>query len=395
MVNESIPAKLFLPPNEIETGAAEQIGNLCRLPFAHSHIAIMPDVHQGYGMPIGGVMAAKGVVVPNAVGVDIGCGVACCRLPPHIKPGRGELNEITDCIYNDVPLGTNRHSSPLLSLTDFIDRMPRGFDPPDQVAEQPEKANLQLGTLGGGNHFIEIQKDDDGRAYVMIHSGSRNLGHAVATKHNLIARELCYLWGQTLPLSLDMAYLPVGTREGQKYLNDMHFCVLYARLNRELLMRQVLGIINEILAPGWSGFNAAAETTDIAHNYAAVEYHYGEHVYVHRKGATPAFRGQYGLIPGCQGSHSYIVRGLGNPESFMSCSHGAGRVFSRTAARKNLDLATEQTRLNDTGVIHRMNSSNKLDEAPGAYKDIEVVMERQKSLVEIVTRLTPIAVIKG
>jgi len=243
--------------------------------------------------------------------------------------------------------------------------------------------------LGGGNHFIEIQKGSDGHIWIMIHSGSRNLGFKVANHYNKLAVELNEKWHSSVPKSWELAFLPVDSEEGQAYIKEMQYCVDFALANRELMMGRVkLEFVDQY------GPQVDFEPMiNIAHNYASLENHLGQNVWVHRKGATKATEGLVGIIPGSQGTKSYIVEGLGNPESFMSCSHGAGRKMGRRQAKENLDLKKEQEKLK--GIIHSVRSANDLDEAPGSYKNIETVMENQKDLVKILVTLKPLAVIKS
>jgi len=264
-----------------------------------------------------------------------------------------------------------------------------------------------FGLSNKSNHFIEIQKDEDNYIWAMIHSGSRNLGKKVADHYNNIAKELNHKWYSSVPKKYDLAFLPLDSQEGQDYLNEMQYCADFAFANRSVMMRRVLRTFQSVLDVKLLCFNSdelekpgpdyidTAEPINIAHNYASLENHYGKNVVVHRKGATLAREGTIGIIPGSQGTASYIVRGLGNPESFNSCSHGAGRKMGRKQAQRSLNLEAEQKRLDDKGIIHSIRNVKDLDEASGAYKDIDVVMEEQKDLVEIVTKLEPIAVIKG
>ncbi len=373
--------KLWL--DDIEEGALAQAYNLAKLPFTFKHVAIMPDAHQGYGMPIGGVLATRGVVIPNAVGVDIGCGMIAMQTSLGvIDPPR--LKRILSKIRLYIPMGFNKHQR---ELVDY--RMPvyQG-DSPAIVDREYENARRSLGTLGGGNHFIEFQIDDLGFLWVMIHSGSRNLGKQVADHYNKVAKKLNAQWHTSVPTCLDLAFLPVDSAQGQAYLTEMDYCIRFALANRSYMMSRINAVIEEVIG----SFDVISEA-NVAHNYVRTENHFGTNVMVHRKGATSAREGQIGIIPGSQGTASYIVRGLGNPESYMSCSHGAGRQMSRTRARKELSLEDEQNRLQ--GVIHGLRDAKDLDEAPGAYKDIDKVMANQQDLVEIVHRLRPIAVIKG
>lgn len=373
----------------LDDHAREEVDNLCRLPFIHHHLALMPDAHGGKGMPIGGVLATKGVVVPNAVGVDIGCGVCAVKtsvrvfdIPPE-KLRKGILRGIRQ----RIPLGREHHK------TAQDDRfMPQGFhiDSMTVVKSQLESARKQIGTLGGGNHFIELQKDEEGSLWIMIHSGSRNLGKKVGDYYNEKAAVLNRRWYSSVSPELNLPFFPVKTEEFRQYWAEMEYCVAFALCNRRLMMERIQESILDVLP----------ETTfepmiNIAHNYAKWEEHFGEHCIVHRKGATLATAGSVGIIPGSQGTCSYITEGLGNPDSFTSCSHGAGRRLSRTQARAELSLEEEVARLEKMGIVHAVRNKEDLDEATGAYKNIDEVMAAQSDLVKIRTKLLPIAVIKG
>jgi len=268
------------------------------------------------------------------------------------------------------------------------------------VSSEFDNAVKSLGTLGGGNHFIEIQNGDDGHIWIMIHSGSRNLGFKVANHYNKLSQELNEKWHSSVPKEQGLAFLPVDSEGGQNYIKEMNYCVEFALANRKLMMDRVLEIFdnetkrfNNITAQKLIG--SVEPMINIAHNYASLENHFGQNVWVHRKGATKATEGLTGIIPGSQGTASYIVEGLGNKESFMSCSHGAGRKMSRTKAKNELDLKKEIKKLDNKGVIHGIRCKNDLDEASSAYKDIEEVMDNQKDLVKILVKLSPLAVIKG
>ena len=382
---EKIPIKLWL--DDIEDGALEQAKNLANLPFVFRHIALMPDAHLGYGMPIGGVMATMGVVVPNAVGVDIGCGMLAVRTS-LADIDIQTLKKMMGAIRKVVPVGFNHQKEKQknwLSVSEFNELL--GWS----VIEKEYGASLkQIGTLGGGNHFIEIQKGDDGYIWIMIHSGSRNIGYKVAKHYNNIAIEKNKKWFSSVPLGGDLAFLPLETEEGQNYLIEMHHCVQFALYNRQLMLDNIKEqFLTEFPDTRFH------ETINIAHNYAAIEHHFNQNVMVHRKGATSAKVGEFGIIPGSQGACSYIVKGLGNPESFESCSHGAGRKMGRKQAQRELNLEETKQLLDNLGVVHGVRNVKDLDEAPGAYKNIDEVMENQTDLVEIVTKLTPLAVIKG
>jgi tRNA-splicing ligase RtcB len=251
------------------------------------------------------------------------------------------------------------------------------------------KAKYQLGTLGGGNHFIEIQKGDDGYIWIMLHSGSRNFGLKIANVYHKKASALCSKWYSYLP-DKDLAFLPIDTPEAKEYLEAMDYALSFAKENRYLMMNNIKTCFRDVISN-----IAYGDLTDVHHNYANMENHFGTNVMVHRKGATSAKLGEKGIIPGSQGTASYIVEGLGNPQSFMSCSHGAGRKMGRKQASRELNLKNEIEKLDAQGIIHSIRTKDDLDEASGAYKDIDVVMRNQEDLVKILVKLKPIAVIKG
>ena len=377
---EKLPIKSWV--TDLEEGTLEQVKNLANLQFAFRHIALMPDAHLGNGMPIGGILATEKVVVPNAVGVDIGCGMISVKTTVK-SMDKEVLKQIMGIIREKVPVGFNKHSEPC-----DISEMPEQKEDCKIVLEQFQNARKSLGTLGGGNHFIEIQKGDDNFIWIMIHSGSRNLGHKVCGHYNNLAKKLNEKWHSEV--QADLAFLPLDTKEGKDYMKEMNYCLEFAQKNREKMMGEVRKAFLEFLPN-----TEFIEPININHNDAKFENHFNKNVVVHRKGATPASEGQLGIIPGSQGTFSFIVRGLGNPESFKSCSHGAGRKMGRNVARRTLSMKKEIENLDKKGIIHAIRNEIDLDEAPGAYKDIEEVMENQKDLTEVVTKLEPLAVIKG
>lgn len=387
ITSEKIPIQLWSDSLDEQTLA--QAKNLANLPFAHHHIALMADSHVGYGMPIGGVTATRNVVIPNAVGVDIGCGVCASKtsLTAVTKP---VLQKIVNKINNKIPLGFKHHKKPKNT-----NLMPRSDKPLEKtkypvITREYQKGQHQLGTLGGGNHFIEIQQGGDGYVWLMVHSGSRNIGYQVAKHYNNLAQEYNRRHGSIVPAKWQLDYLPVKSKEGQNYLREMEYCVKFAKYSRREIMLAVYSAITGFLPE-----TSFSEVIDIAHNYAAREFHFGESVIVHRKGATKAEKEEVGIVPGSQGSPSFLVRGLGNASSFNSCSHGAGRKLGRKQAVRTLRLQDEIDNLNRQKILHTIRTKKDLDEAPGAYKNIEEVMNNQKDLVKIELRLLPLAVIKG
>ena len=320
----NVPVKLWV--DQLDAHAWEEVNNLTTLPFLFHHLALMPDAHGGKGMPIGGVLATKGVVIPNAVGVDIGCGMCAVKTNLLVEeiPQDVLRKEIMRGIRKQIPLGREHHKA-----AQDEQYMPTGFDTEKMtvVNRQLVSARKQIGTLGGGNHFIELQRCNDGYLWIMQHSGSRNLGKMVGDYYNQMAETLNTRWYSSVKPDIKLAFLPLRAPEFKQYWAEMEYCVAFALANRKLMMERIEEIIAEALP------NATFEPMiNIAHNYAAWEEHFGENVIVHRKGAVHAGIGEIGIIPGSQGTHSYIVEGLGNPESFLSSSHGAGRAMSRSEA---------------------------------------------------------------
>lgn len=381
---------------ELEEGALEQAVNLAHHPALFHHVALMPDCHEGYGMPIGGVVAAKGAVIPSAVGVDIGCGMIAVEtnVPAERLAEMSFRRQIQEKLKERIPVGegnAHKENQEWDGFESYLDNNGQVHD----FANGLDRKNL--GTLGGGNHFIEIQRSDAGFVWLMIHSGSRNLGKRVEEFYHRKAQKLNAMFHVVLP-DPDLAFLPIEQPEGHDYFRDMLFCLRYARENR----RRMMTVMKETFAE-FVPETEFIQEIDIHHNYAAGEEHFGEKYFIHRKGATSAKLDEIGIIPGSMGTASYIVRGLGNEESFMSCSHGAGRLMSRTAACNNLTVAECDAAM--AGIVcERWQKSRRygkskgqldLSEAPQAYKPIDAVIEAERDLVEPLVRLTPLAVLKG
>ncbi|HCE43871.1 MAG TPA: RtcB family protein [Lentisphaeria bacterium] len=376
-----------------EAGALEQAINVSNHPKIFGHVAVMPDLHPGYGMPIGGVAALKDAVSPNMVGVDIACGVMANKFDIRAETlSREDKIRMMREIRSLIPMGMKHqrdHSVFKKEAKDLLEKHNkslRGLSRGDGLVTFDAVAE-QLGTLGGGNHFIEMQSDEEGFMWFMLHSGSRNIGKCVCDRFNRIARELNAKQGIVLPAP-DLAFLPVDSNEGQEYLRLLSFCIDFSFLNRECMLKKIVESIRNVLG----NVPARLEKINIHHNYAALEEHLGEKVWVHRKGATFASLGNTGIIPGSMGTSSYIVKGRGNEESFQSCSHGAGRIMGRHAATKTFSM--EKFRESMEGIVFNC-TDRFLDESPMAYKDINAVMDEQKDLVEIVHRMKPLAVEKG
>jgi len=392
ITTEKLPIKMWL--QEIEDGAMEQVKNLANLPFAFHHIAIMPDCHLGVGMPIGGVLATENVIVPSAVGVDIGCGM-CAVKTSLTKISQDQLKKIMGEIRKQIPVGFKHHDKKQDILLMPFDGLNTWQDLPI-CGEEFNNALTQIGTLGGGNHFIEIQKGSDGHIWIMLHSGSRNLGFKVAEYYDNLATELNKKWYSNIDKSIKLAFLPVDSEEGQAYIREMQYCVDFALANRKLMMSRIIDIFKKVINIDTSFLcdtGNGDSIVNIAHNYASLENHYGKNVWVHRKGATLARKGTIGIIPGSMGTSSYIVEGLGNKESFESCSHGAGRKMGRRQAIQNLNLEEEQNKMK--GILGKPRNKEDLQEAPGAYKNIIDVIDNEKDLIKVLVGLKPLAVIKG
>lgn len=370
-----------------EQGAVNQAINISNHPWLVGNVCLMPDTHEGYGMPIGGVAALDNAICPNMVGVDIGCGMLAVKTNLKVEEVTTEnLKKVMGKIRERVPVGFNHHTtlqlSPIFAEESWNDTI--------VCLREFQSARYQIGTLGGGNHFIEVQRDEDNNVWFMIHSGSRNLGKKVADFYNQKAKELCEFWKQNEIVNNDLAILPIGTNEARSYIDEMKICLNFAYENRMLMAQRIMDSFADVF-PDFNNLNMI----NIHHNYATLEHHFGRNVWVHRKGATLAREGTIGIIPGSQGTCSYIVEGLGNEASLCSCSHGAGRRMSRKAATNNLDIEAEIKKLDDLGIVHAIRNQKDLEEAPSAYKDIDVVMEEQKDLVKILVKLSPMGVIKG
>jgi tRNA-splicing ligase RtcB len=381
----------------LEPSAFEQISNLASHPAIFHHVALMPDCHTGYGMPIGGVIACDGYVIPNAVGVDIGCGMCAVKTSlKHEQLTEKILFSIIDTLKQNIPVGEGRHHRAEQKWAGFDAYLDEagGFAPwfTDHARELAYKG---LGSLGGGNHFLEIQKDESDYIWLMLHSGSRNLGYTIASYYHEQAKDLCNKTGLSLP-SPDLACLPEGSSQGKDYIRDMGFALSYAKENRARMLAKFFQCVKE-----WFPEVVFDEEINIHHNYAAKEHHFDRDVWVHRKGATAAAESQWGIIPGSMGTSSYIVKGKGNPDSFCSCSHGAGRVMGRNQASFSLDIKDVNEAMK--GIVfsgwknRKIRGEKRLDlgEAPQAYKDIHQVIADQNELVEPVVVLKPLAVVKG
>jgi tRNA-splicing ligase RtcB len=386
---DKVPIKLWSRFEEVDSAAIKQLRNVTTLPWVAHHVAVMPDVHVGKGATVGSVIAMRRAVAPAAVGVDIGCGMAAVETSLRARDLPDSLRGLRDAIEARVPVGMTAHDEPAWrdapqSLREECRRLMSELDELSFDTGLGKRASEQLGTLGGGNHFIELCLDGDDRVWLMLHSGSRRIGAALAEHHMTVAQKL----GHNRALAdRDLASFLAATPEFVAYRRDLFWAQRYALFNR----RVMLSILEEILVEHFPTITFS-EGVFCHHNYVSEETHFGEELLVTRKGAIRAQKGELGIIPGSMGTRSYIVRGLGNPESFTSASHGAGRQLSRTQAKKRytLDDLREQT----AGVECRKDRG-VLDELPGAYKKIERVMAQQQDLVEVVAELKQVLCVKG
>jgi tRNA-splicing ligase RtcB len=386
-----VPIRAWTRGVPVEVDARRQLMNIATLPFVHGHVAVMPDVHLGRGATVGSVIPTKGAIIPAAVGVDIGCGMAAVmtdvvasQLPDGLGPIRAAIEAV-------VPVGQASHREPPRAAGKaWLKRHRAGYEAIEarhpKIAEK-KSAALQIGTLGGGNHFIELCLDEGDRLWVMLHSGSRNIGNRIGTYFIAKAKEEVEAAGLRLP-DRDLAWLGEGTQSFNDYVNAVGWAQDYARSNREVMMGAVLDVLRQT----WPKLQTLDVAVNCHHNYVEREEHFGERVWLTRKGAVSARQGELGIIPGSMGARSFIVRGLGNPQSFQSCSHGAGRVMSRTAAKERFTL---DEHIAATAHVECRKDKGVIDETPMAYKDIDAVMAAQADLVEVVHTLRQIVCVKG
>ncbi|MBO5033210.1 MAG: RtcB family protein [Lachnospiraceae bacterium] len=400
-----VPIKVWLESKEqVEESCLEQAFHLARLPFVHKWVSLMPDTHTGMGMPIGGVIAADGVIIPNAVGVDIGCGMIF--VPVHvklddikdIKTGNGSLIQlIIGDILRNIPAGYNSYKEKQASeVLDRANCSMEKYTPDEALVPLIEDGYYQVGTLGGGNHFIELQVDEEGYLGIMIHSGSRHLGKEICDYFHKKALALNEKWYSQVPSEYKLAFLPVDTFEGKQYIHWMNLALDYAYENRQRMMDKTMKLVKKHIEK-YAGMEVSfGEVINCHHNYAALENHYGKNVWVHRKGATRVREGEIAVIPGAMGSYSYVVEGLGNKESFCSSSHGAGRAYSRKGAMEHFSVEQVILDLREQDVVLGKHKKNDVpEECRFAYKDIDMVMDNQKDLVKPLKKLKTVGVVKG
>ncbi|BAZ03958.1 RtcB family protein [Calothrix sp. NIES-3974] len=374
--------------HELGSDESKMAQNVASLPFVFKHVALMPDVHLGKGALVGSVIATKEAIIPAAVGVDIGCGMAAIKTPFSGDKLEGKLKQIRQEIEAAIPTGFEENKDIEKTVTNW--QKWREFNQLHPgVQDLQTKAMRQMGSLGGGNHFIEVCLDTDNQVWLMLHSGSRHIGNKLASCHIDTAKELAKMAQIKLP-DADLAYFVAGTPEFAAYWHDLQWAQNYARMNRDVMMARFKRILEKHLAGG-KPFKPLLEV-NCHHNYAEREVHFGEEVYVTRKGAVRAQTEDYGIIPGSMGAKSYIVKGKGCADSFCSCSHGAGRLMSRSKAK---GVYTLDDLIAQTAGVECRKDEGVIDEIPGAYKPIEQVMENQADLVEVVATLKQVVCVKG
>lgn len=387
-----VPVKIYT--DDIEHSAYQQLLNIAHLPFIHSHVAAMPDVHAGIGATVGSVIPTKGAIIPAAVGVDIGCGMNAVRLSLTAEQLPDNLRGLRSSIEREVPVGFAMHkydavpNSTIRALSSGLSQIWEKHPKLQNKQKKPYQTWVrQLATLGGGNHFIELCLDENGDVWVMLHSGSRGVGNAIGRYFIELARRDMQRHQINLP-DRDLAYFTEGTEHFDDYVEAVGWAQDYALTNRREMMRLILAVLKKKLP----AFKITKEAINCHHNYVTEEVHFGESVFVTRKGAIRAGLGEYGIIPGSMGAKSYIVKGKGNSSSFCSCSHGAGRVMSRTAAKKQFSQVDLEQQ---TEGIECRKDKAVIDEIPAAYKDIDEVMANQTDLVDVVHTLRQVVCIKG
>ncbi|TAG49458.1 MAG: RtcB family protein [Betaproteobacteria bacterium] len=394
-----VPIKMWTKGVPVEDDAKKQLANASRLPIVFKHIAAMPDVHLGIGATVGSVIPTIKAIIPAAVGVDIGCGMIACKTTLSAKDLPDNLAPLRDAIEKAVPHGRTMQrgardkgswDTPPEESDTAWQTLVDEFNVITSIEPRLKNTNSRkhLGTLGTGNHFIEVCLDTEGSVWFMLHSGSRGVGNAIGTLYIERAREEAIKNNMNLP-DKDLAYFEEGSKYFGDYVRGVSWAQKFAKLNREVMMQRVIAAARTVIT---KPFESHLEAVNCHHNYVSRETHFGEDILVTRKGAVSAKAGELGIIPGSMGAKSYIVRGKGNVESFMSCSHGAGRTMSRTQAKKRFTLADQ---IKATEGVECRKDEDVIDEIPMAYKDIDAVMEAQRDLVEVVYTLKQVVCVKG
>ena len=397
-VTGGVPVKMWTRGVPVEDEAKKQLFNAARLPIVFKHIAAMPDVHLGIGATVGSVIATLKAVIPAAVGVDIGCGMMACKttlgasdLPDNLAPLRAAIER---AVPHGMTRSKGRDQGSWENPPGLVDRawatLAGEFAALCELHPRFLKTNnhKQLGTLGSGNHFIEICLDEEGAVWLMLHSGSRGVGNAIGTYFIALAKKDAEANQRNLP-DRDLAYFEEGAQNFGDYVRGVGWAQKFAQRNREVMMKNLIATLAKVIT---KPFESHVEAVNCHHNYVQQEHHFGRDVFITRKGALSAKLGQLGIIPGSMGAKSFIVRGLGNAESFDSCSHGAGRVMSRTKAKK---LFSVDDQIRATAGVECRKDADVIDEIPMAYKDIDAVMRAQEDLVEVLHTLKQVVCVKG
>lgn len=401
-VENGVPVKMWTQGVPVEAQAKQQLANAARMPFIYKHIAVMPDVHVGKGSTIGSVIPTLGAVIPAAVGVDIGCGMMAAKTTLSANDLPDNLGPLRSAIERAIPHGMTPKTrsyrgrdegswhSPPQAVDSAWAQLSVEFDVICQKTPRLKNTNnhRHLGTLGGGNHFIEVCLDEAGAVWFMLHSGSRGVGNAIGSHFIELAKLDMRTHFVNLP-DQDLGYLNEGTQHYDDYVEAVSWAQRFARSNREVMMHNLIAAVRTVIT---KPFDTHLEAVNCHHNYVQKEHHFGRDVLITRKGAVSARAGELGIIPGSMGAKSFIVRGKGNPESFNSCSHGAGRTMSRTEAKRRYTLSDQ---VKATEGVECRKDANVIDEIPMAYKDIDAVMHAQRDLVEVVHTLKQVVCVKG
>jgi tRNA-splicing ligase RtcB len=398
----SAPVKMWTGGVPVEKEAKAQLANTAKMPFIYKHIAVMPDVHLGKGSTIGSVIPTLGAIIPAAVGVDIGCGMMAAKTTLNARDLPDNLGPLRSAIEKAIPHGMTPKTrgykgrdegswqNPPSAVDAAWDQLKDEFDVICQKTPKLKNTNnyRHLGTLGSGNHFVEVCLDEQGAVWLMLHSGSRGVGNAIGSHYIELAQQDMRTHIASLP-DKDLAYLEEGTQHYDDYVQAVGWAQKFARMNREVMMQNLIASVRKVIT---KPFETHVEAVNCHHNYVQKERHFGKEVLITRKGAVSAQKGELGIIPGSMGAKSYIVRGKGNPDSFNSCSHGAGRTMSRNEAKRRFTL---EDQVRATQGVECRKDVNVIDEIPMAYKDIDAVMHAQRDLVEVVHTLKQVVCVKG